>query len=214
MRSLLPRVLTAFPNAKVVVTNYYQVVSEQSDPVYLWELLRVWDIIGPTLQVSQAWLMKKLAAQSFAFHDELTRGLRAVVPNARPLEVIARAAGAKVVQSGGSQRDAGGLAAPERRAALAEIPFGPQHSYAAPDTRLFYLNEGDPAASVRRQECMDLYGFLQPNCTLAAGGHPNLEGAAVYADAIIATLKQLVPEWAAATPKVDPRVELRPSRRP
>ncbi len=203
MRSLLPRVLTTFPNAKVVVTNYFQIVSDQSDPVYLWELLRLWDIIGPALTFLSPWMMMKLAAQSFAFHDEITKGLRTVVAEARPLEVIASAASSKVVRAGGMRGELGGMAAQPSRAALAAIPFGPENSYAAPDTNLFYLNEPDPAASVRKPKCLAQYGVLNPNCAMAAGGHPNLKGAEVYADTIIATLKRLVPEWA-LPPKLDP----------
>lgn len=216
MRSLLPKVLTTFPNAKVVVTNYYQIVSPQSDPVLLWELLKVWDIIGDELAFAMDWAMKQLTAQSFAFHDEITKGLREVVPNARPLAIASRAGGFRLQGESRTSRD---VVAPVRRAAFAEIPFGPRNAYAAPDTNLFILNEPDPAASVRKARCLERYGVLNPNCALAAGGHPNVKGAEIYADTIIAALRQLVPEWSTATPKVDPTttrlpVAPQPAKRP
>ena len=194
MEKLLTLALTNFPNAKIVVTNYFQIVSEHSDPVYLWELLRVWDIIGPTLEVSQEWLLDKLARQSFAFHDESTKGFREAVANARPPQLVANR-----------------RVAEPSRVALAEIPFAPRNAYGAPDSLLFYLNEPDPAMGLRRQVCMDHYGVLNPNCTLAAGGHPNIRGAEIYANAIIKALKQLEPDWS-TQPKLD--VTRTPIRRP
>lgn len=223
MQGLLPKVLTVFPNAKIVVTNYFRIASDQTEPVWLWELLRVWKIIDETMEFSHDWMMKKLAAQSAAFHDEYTRGLRRIVAEARPLEMVASAASSKPVQMGAARRNLDLTRAHPRRVALAEIPFGPENSYAAPDTHLFYLNEPDPAGSARKPACLAKYGVLNPLCTMAAGGHPNLKGAEVYANAIIAALKQLVPEWAAASktdvpasalpiaPQVVPR---RPVRRP
>jgi len=208
MRSLLPKVLTTFPNAKVVVTNYYQIVSQHSDPVLLWELLKVWDVIGDELAFTLDWTMKQLTAQSSAFHDELTKGLREVVPNARPLEVASRTRSLKLQGGGRTSPD---VIAPVRRTEFAEIPFGTRNAYAAPETNLFILNEPDPAANVRKAKCLERYGVLNPNCALAAGGHPNVKGAEIYADTIIAALKRLVPEWATATPRVNPRTSRLPS---
>ena len=158
MRSLLPKVLTNFPNAKVVVTNYYQIVSPQSDPKLLWELLKVWDIVGDELGFTLEWLMNKLTAQSFAFHDEITKGLREVVPSARPLGAIASAASSKVLGGARASRD---LAVPPRRAAFAEISFGPRNAYGAPDTNLF-IRRARPAASVRKAKCRERYRRLNP----------------------------------------------------
>jgi hypothetical protein len=194
MELLLSRVLTTFPNARVVITNYYTIASGQSEPKYLWELLRIWDVIDEAMEFSNDWMMKKLAAQSAAFHDEYTRGVRKVVAEARP-SAVASVARSKAVQMGATQRNTAVLPVQPRRVAFAEMPFGPQNSYAAPETRLFYLNEPDPAASARRPACLEKYGVLNPLCTLAAGGHPNVRGAEMYANAIIAALKQLVPEW-------------------
>jgi hypothetical protein len=205
MKDLLPHVLTNFPNAKVVVTNYYQLVSEESDPVYVWELLRVWDMIGPAVTFSSEWLVRKLAAQCLAFHDESTKGFREAVAEARPLAVTANAA-----RSSGRMPSSLDTRLEDRwvqpsRIALAEVPFGPKNSYGAPDTWLFYANEPDPAASVRKPQCLTVNPLAHPTCLLAPAGHPNFKGSAVYADAVEQALIRLVPEW--GTPvKVDPRM--------
>jgi lysophospholipase L1-like esterase len=211
METLLSRVLTTFPNARVVITNYYAIASSQSEPKYLWELLRIWDVIDEAMEFSNDWMMKKLAAQSVAFHDEYTRGLRKVVAEARSAGTVANAPESRTVQMGAPRRAAALPAAQPRRVALAEVPFGPRNSYAAPDTHLFYLNEPDPAASARKPACLAKYGVLNPLCTLAAGGHPNVRGAELYASAVIGALKQLVPEWQASS-----RTDLRnqPQTRP
>ena len=218
MQSLLPKVMTAFPNAKIVVTNYFPIVSEQSEPVYLWELLRAWEIIGPVLEYAADPLMKKLTAQATAFHTELTRGLETVVANARPLQVSANASStqtSRIVAAGGTR--AVGLPDPTpRRVVFVDVGFGAENAYAAPDTNLFYLNEPDPAGSARKEACLAKYGVLNPNCSMAAGGHPNLKGAAVYADAIISALGQLYPAWGSGKTDIRtaPPIVRPPIRRP
>jgi hypothetical protein len=203
MKWLLPHVLTAFPNAKVAVTNYFQIVSDQSDMVYLWELLRKWEIIGPTVNAISEPLRRKFAAQSLAFHEESTKGFREAVAEARPLEVTASPATAaardKTIRQLEQLQD---RRLELSRVALAEIPFGPRNSYGAPDTFLFYLNEPDPAASDRKPACVALNKAWDVNCLLAAAGHPNVKGDQVYADAIIKTLARWVPEWGGKLPTV------------
>ena len=208
MELLLSRVLTTFPNARVVITNYYTIASGESEPKYLWELLRIWDIIDEAMEFSNDWMMRKLAAQSAAFHDEYTRGVRKVVAEARSAGTVVSAAASKAVQMGAPRRTAVMPSAQPPRVALAEVPFGPKNSYAAPDTRLFYLNEPDPAGGARKPACLEKYGVLNPLCTLAAGGHPNVRGAEVYANAIIGALKLLVPEWRES--RTDSRSRLQP----
>jgi hypothetical protein len=67
---------TGLPNAKVVITNYFQIVSEKSDMVYVWELLRFWDVVGGGINVMSAPLRQKMSDQSLAFHDQRARSRR------------------------------------------------------------------------------------------------------------------------------------------
>jgi hypothetical protein len=196
MKILLPQVGAAFPNAKIVVTNYFQIVSEKSDMAYIWELLRFWDVVGGAVNAMSAPLRTKMADQSLAFHEESTVGLReAVAESNRQLVATARTSGAvrAVSQIDLASRAPG-------RVAFAEIPFGPHNAYGASQTFLFHLNEPDPAAAVRKPMCQAQVPNASPefpNCLLAAAGHPNVQGARVYADAIIGVAGRWLPEWQA-----------------
>jgi hypothetical protein len=229
MKGLLPQVLQAFPNAKVVVTNYFQIVSPQSDMAYLWELLRVWDVVGWAMNTMSSGLRGKLSDQSLAFHEESTTGFREAIREAQRATQIVSASdklpvrtttvpAARTKATTRATLPAGvitDLRLQPSRVALAEIPFGPQNAYGAPDTYLFYVNEPDPAASERKPMCVSQVPNVSPelpNCLVAASGHPNIRGANVYANASIAVLERYLPEWQqsyAATAQ-PPRPEPRP----
>lgn len=204
MNGLLPDVAAAFPNAKIVITNYFQIVSEQSDMKYVYELIRIWDIVGPAINWSSKKLREKFSDQSLAFHEESTAGFREAVR-----EVTGQLlATAKPVPVGTVATSVESILQRPSRVALAEIPFGPENAYGAPQTLLFYVNEPDPAASVRKPKCQQQVPNVSPelpNCLLAAAGHPNIEGAKVYGTAISGVLERWLPEWQAAfaitTPK-------------
>jgi len=210
MKGLLPAVATAFPNAKVVITNYFQIVSEKSEMVIIWELLQFWEVVGGAVNFMSDSLRQKLSDQSLAFHEESTAGFReAVQETTRTL--LASDKGSPPVNV------AVQLARAPRpsRVALAEVPFGPRNAYGAPETFLFHVNEPDPAASVRKPVCMSQVPNASPalpNCLLAATGHPNVDGARAYANAIIGVLGQWVPEWQAMFGAAPPQVTM-PGRR-
>ena len=220
MKQLLPSVVDTFPNAKVVVTNYFQIVSEQSNMVIVWELLRFWNVVGASLNAISAPLRKKLSDQSLAFHQESTAGFReAVAEVSGRLQAIANAGDLPVANANRPGR-LEAVRPPPSRVVLAEAPFGPQNSYGAPDKYLFYMNEPDPAASERKPECVAQTSEMSlefPNCLVAAVGHPNVRGAEAYAGAITDTLQRFVPEWRAERglpALVTVPVELPPSAAP
>ena len=210
MKELLPAVATAFPNAKIVITNYFQIVSEKSDMVYVWELLRFWDVVGGGINAMSAPLRQKMSDQSLAFHEESTLGFREAVSETTrqlvasskstpPRNVVAHVELAPRVPS---------------RVALADVQFGPRNAYGAPDTLLFHINEPDPAASVRKPVCMSQVpngSPALPNCLLAATGHPNIQGARRYADAIISVLGRWVAEWQGTWGVAPPKVAREPT---
>ena len=194
MKELLPAVAMAFPNAKVVITNYFQIVSEKSDMVYVWELLRFWDVVGGGINAMSDPLRQKMSDQSLAFHEESTQGFQeAVSETTRQLVASSKSAPPRNVVVN--------VELPARvpsRVALADVQFGPRNAYGAPETFLFHINEPDPAASVRKPVCMSQVpngSPALPNCLLAATGHPNIQGARRYANAIIAVLGRWVSEW-------------------
>ena len=194
MHNFLPGVVEAFPQAKVVVTNYFPIVSEQSSgagviallsalgllsnatmAVFLASLgvpLPPWDPVA----IAAAWaaLKPRLAAQSMAFHDESTRGLRAAVTAANSVS--------------------------PGRALFVDVGLGTAQAYATPDTHLFYILDGSAPTDVteqRRHDCQDVpadtEGEVNVLCAEAQMGHPNPKGARKYADAIISALDQVLP---------------------
>ena len=197
MKSLLPRVFRVFPNARIVVTNYFQIVSERSDMVFLWELLRFWDLVGDGINAMSEGLRTKMSDQSLAFHQESTTGFREAVADVSGHF----AAGGKRAPVPGTVLEVARLEGTPNRVALAEVPFGPDNAYGAPDTYLFYVNEPDPAASVRKPICMEQVPNDSPdmlNCLQAATGHPNSRGARAYARGITRVLERWVPDWRAS----------------
>lgn len=212
MKRLLPDVATAFPNAKIVITNYFQIVSEKSDMVYVWELLRFWDVVGGVVNIMSEPLRQKLSDQSLAFHEESTAGFREAVQETTRTLLASDKRSPPVnvpVQLARTPRPS--------RVALAEVPFGPRNAYGAPETFLFHVNEPDPAASVRKPVCMSQVPNASPalpNCLLAATGHPNVDGARAYANAIIDVLGQWVPEWQATFGAAPPQVTMPAGRDP
>ena len=210
MKELLPAVAKAFPNAKVVITNYFQIVSEKSDMVYVWELLRFWDVVGGGINAMSAPLRQKMSDQSLAFHEESTQGFQeAVAETTRQLVASSKSAPPRNVVASVDLPARG-----PSRVALADVGFGPRNAYGAPETFLFHINEPDPAASVRKPVCMSQVpngSPALPNCLLAATGHPNIQGARRYASAIIGVLGRWVSEWQGTWGVAPPKVTREPA---
>jgi len=197
MRMLLPKVAKVFPNAKIVVTNYFQIVSEKSDMVLLWELLRFWDLAGNVVNKMTEDVRAKMSDQALEFHRVSTEGFREAV--AKVAWQVADAGKAALPR--GTVADINRFDRLQRRVVLAEVPFGEDNAYGGPDTYLFYVNEPDPAASVRKPICMEQVPNVpleQLNCRLAATGHPNIAGARAYTRGIVKVLEQWVPDWQAS----------------
>jgi hypothetical protein len=201
MKALLPKVVDAFPNAKIVLTNYFQIVSGKSELAVLWELLRVWELIPPGLIAMTDPLRDKMSAHALAFHQESTAGFREAVREVTQQLLASGSASTKTTPPRNVAVNVQRLTLPPSRVALAEIPFGPEHAYGASQTRLFYVNEPDPAASVRKPMCIAQLPDGSPefaNCLIAATGHPNVAGARAYGDAIIGVIQRWLPEWRAS----------------
>jgi len=219
MSSLLPSVLNSFPNAKVVITGYFPIVSHDSDLAAVAAFITALGaaagaaigsattvagtptagisaglpVAGTVAVVATPALKARLAAQSKAFNDEALAGLNDLV--------------ATTNRSLGTPRV--GLAWPD---------FQPQNSYAAGDTYLFKVGQfvasenrgrereqpagdwstSDGVAYYRAQSC-SMFGS-NIGCYDASMGHPNAKGAWAYANAITALLPGLGVVPHAATP--------------
>jgi hypothetical protein len=194
--TLLRRVLTTFPSARIVVTGYYPIVSPLSNIEFLIPLLAHVGLLvgfatslvsgvlvaiapgapigpvgfGPIASiVFKAWLQGRLSGRSATF---------AAIANAALAALVTTTAAAN----------------PTRRIAFAPPQFGPQNSIFAPDAFLYgvtaSLGPEDPVATSRATACPPMGAGGIPT-TIASIGHPNAKGAQAYADAIAAVLPSL-----------------------
>jgi len=174
MRSLLPQVRNIFPNAKILVTGYFPIVSEESDLTAIGALLAV--LFTPGAFLLGYPLRNRLAQQSSAWYEASNAQLKLAVA--------------------GINQKQGDIMYHTHPAAFAQIPWGPRNSYACPDSYLWLV--GVPVDEVwdsRQAACRAAGVGLRPTCRDAKMGHPNPAGANVYASACIAHLRQYLPEW-------------------
>lgn len=196
MRPLLERVLATYPNAKVVVSGYYPIVSDLTDLAELGKLLAMFGLLGGLLDLAvDSALRKRLASQSRVFHETYLSEVRSVVGSvSSPLSVLEGLA-----RVGSSSR----VVAPVprlrvARCAFVDVAFQPEHSFGAPHTMLYGVNAHDPAAATRATQCHQAGQSANPKCYWASAGHPNPAGAARYADAIERALEPFLPDWSRA----------------
>jgi hypothetical protein len=71
------------------------------------------------------------------------------------------------------------------------------NGYGASQRYLFNIGESDPMVLARKNSCGASGQELDPFCTSASMGHPNVNGAIKYANAMTAKLGGFVTEWQA-----------------
>lgn len=208
MEALLTRLTTSFPQAHVIVTGYYPILSEKTSRDLFMRALAKKFYTG-TERMND----KQLLARLIAISKEWYEGSN---------QMLAAAAGkidAQLAAKGSRQR-----------VLFAEVSFLPEQSFAAPQSRLWgfdasflrkllvvltlgrvTLKTNDEQRNQRGTSCKET--FKRPAgetkdqerarenrimlCRLAAIGHPNREGASMYAEAISRQLKVLIssPGW-------------------
>jgi len=210
MKNLLPQVLNAFPNAAVVITGYFPIVSNKTDLLLLNEYLGIIGLAPGAAGLAVTGNAGGALAGLGTFLSvavPASPALRAVLAD-RSLAFAQTAFNSLTDLVNQSNR---GLASP--RVALAWPAFSEDNSYGALNTYLFKAGEylGDEirggnwkappgnwstpqgVAYYRGEECSsasaNYAGFL-PECYDASIGHPNPLGAQVYAQAIISQLQQ------------------------
>ncbi len=207
VEALLVRVASAFPNAHIVLTGYYPVMSEKTPRDLFMRALakRFYTALSPEAQrPSDKNLFERLTAISNAWYEASNRTLTAAVAKSNE-QLVAR----------GSRQ----------RVLFARIPFQPEHAFAARDSRLWGFNAttirkmlalftfgkvslhaNDEVSSRRWSMCEDFFR-KQPNetdaqkparkdnlmvCKLAAIAHPNRKGAVMYAEAITQQIQSVL----------------------
>lgn len=164
MRGLLRLVAAKFPSAKVIVTNYYPIISQFTVVNHLTTLLDLFNFqfFGLTIEL----IMGNLASKSVAWADESINGLQQVVDE----------------MNGAFQT---------RRFQLARCGIGAGDCFGTIGTSL-WLGVDDPLYDERHDwyeenSNIDDVPFYMP---FASVGHPNVQGSQKYADAIIAALRK------------------------
>lgn len=208
MEALLARLTKSFSNAHVIVTGYYPILSEKTSSDLFMRALAKRFYTG-TARMND----KQLRARLIAISKEWYEGSN---------QMLAAAAGKIDAQLAAKSS--------RQRVLFAEVGFMPEHSFAAPQSRLWgfdasflrkllvvltlgrvTLKTNDEQRNQRDTSCKDT--FRRPAgetkdqkrerenrimlCRLAAIGHPNREGASMYAEAISKQLKALIssPGW-------------------
>lgn len=165
-----------FPNARVIVTGYYQIISGQSDTRLLDALLIAigLDLGGiPGAVVGAAIAEETVAtivANAAAFATEANAQLKQAVADANAL-----------------------LGAAGPRVFFADPGFGPENAALAPNALVFGINPDlspqDPVAASRAPACSAAGSrTVFEECTHASAGHPNPAGAQRYASVAIGLL--------------------------
>jgi hypothetical protein len=206
VEALLIRITNAFPNAQVVITGYYPILSEKSANDFFMRALakRFYSPEAGAPKINDKILRARLIAISREWYHTSDQMLSAA----------ARKVDAHLQTKGSHQR-----------VLFADAGFTPEQSFAANHSRLWgfdasvfrkllvvftlgrvQLRANDERRSQRAELCNQL--LPQPvqespeekmiredrlvRCRLAAVGHPNRKGAAMYADAIGNLLKPLL----------------------
>jgi hypothetical protein len=180
MHSLLGHVTTKFPNAQVVVTGYYSILSDQTDDAGVAAVLVGFGIIAFDGLPIPGVLTGLLAD-----------GMRqAVIRNCSTF----RTASARDLQQAVDAANLDAEAHGEKdRVFFADPKFDDQNAAFGPASWLYelrtdvfpvthFLDPVDPLADSRKQLCSD------PKCQRASLGHPNSRGARAYASAIAVAL--------------------------
>jgi len=207
VEQLLSRVASSFPNAHIVLTGYYPVISEKtSRDLFMRTLAKMFyaALSSEARRPSDKELFERLTAISNAWYEASNRALMDAVAKTNS-ELAAKAS--------------------HQRVSFARIPFLPEHAFAARESRLWgfdattarkmlalftlgrvSLHANDEVRSQRSSMCEEFFHKTRDEtedqkrvrkdslmiCRLAAIAHPNRKGAAMYADAITDQLQSFI----------------------
>ena len=206
VESLLQRIAASFPNAHVIVTGYFPIVSEETSNDFLMKALvkRLYTPAAAAPRLNSKERRARLIAISKEWYQASSHWL----------EVAAIKVDAQQAAKGS-----------RRRVLFAPVTFLPEHSFRARDARLWGfdasflrkvlivltlgkvgLRTNDDRRNQRDVSCKEVFKaplgetkdqkrFRESRlalCRVAAIGHPNREGAAMYAEAISKQLQILI----------------------
>jgi hypothetical protein len=172
MQDLLAHVFTSFPQAYVIVTGYYQIVSANSERTAAAAALGPYLAnLFPEAPILVSQVLSALPAQCAAFDQAAQAGL-------------ADAIGSVNASLG------------QQRVFFAQPTFGPHNSLAA-EAPYLWTGSDDPQAAARRAWMIRQPPFTAPLVTpVASLGHPTVMGARAYSGAINRQLARFIRQLA------------------
>ncbi len=176
MVQLLREAANAFPNAKIVVTGYYPIVSNSSNPISITALMvALGTMFGPGIIGGAIAGLTTLAV------------LRKISAQCRIFDVTSRR------RLFNSVRTVNNEIPGDNRITFVNPLFGSRDAVFTPNSALFGLdfigNPIDPVSNARRNSCnSSTSGFAHETCLRASVGHPNARGANIYRDRIMERL--------------------------
>jgi hypothetical protein len=201
MKKLLGTLAEKFPNAWLVTTGYFPIISQKTDPDVLLNLISAF--LGlPKGQEAMRESVKRQKAQ-------LKRA--AQVPDAnlvRPNWLIDRLTSLSDQWKRSSDADLAAASKTVKRGVFVGIEFSPDECYAASNSSLWQVTgssggignfiSDDQMFLPRQETCRlvrpDLKSQAKLICPVAGTGHPNVKGAKKYADAIMKKLQEVLPK--------------------
>jgi hypothetical protein len=203
MSALLSRLTSKYPHAKIALTSYYPIASDQSN---LSTLMGLAGAAG----VSAATITAALAPLIGVPPDPLSAAIAAaiaaaIVAQSYPPFAIGRSTLFDMrsrTDLSAAMASLNGLSTGMPVGVFVPVPFAAVNSYAAPQSWLWDV----PAPpfdidEVYGQRTGDCTGPLTPNavggpmCLEASAGHPNVMGAMAYSDAVTTAIAGFLPEW-------------------
>jgi lysophospholipase L1-like esterase len=208
MKRLLNHLADQFPNALLVVTGYFPVISAKTDKNTLRDIILAFLGIKPGLLAMQAASKRGMAATRAAAicppstpgqWDPLFDTLTCLSATWKERsDFYLDAAVNDLNQAHPTQPP--GLSSDCKRAIFVKVEFAPEECYnAGPDTAFWRITGPNPKPSQshlltddlmfdkRQPQCLENHLNLQDQqtCEVAGTGHPNVKGAQKYADAIM-----------------------------
>lgn len=174
IKMLLERVVSKFTKsaAKIVVTSYFPMISDQSHPPLIDAFLAMLGVsLPPFVNILDGLVLNKIIAHCSLFYNESNRLFQKAI---------------RQVNRSPEGAD---------RARFAQPPFTAANAALAPHAWLWGVNPDlspqDPVKDARHAAC-NLFetDFIQrETCYRASVGHPNLIGASKYAEAILGVIQ-------------------------
>ena len=197
MRVLLKSIAVSFPNAKIILTGYYPIISEATNHLEIDNLLK--GIIGVKLPQVRRFFEKLFKIRLPDDPLSIKREIRDKL--AQRCSLWTCESDKNFRESIEGLNEALAVRGNVSRAFFVPVRFEKEHSYGAKNTYLWRvegrdLRTDDPLFSSRKISCKkDGKGFIEHFiCHRAGAAHPNVLGAKAYADAITEKLsKDVIP---------------------